>query len=306
MNSDFWWAAEARERPRNSVAGALPWSPMASHRGTARDRLEEEAVESQNPSRAGEPPKRRAKARQQQQQQARGQEKKADLTYQSNRVRPLNQSGVTPEIRQTTAPTREIRHLGTGPEGAPVGDIDVVETCEAEAGFRGDGREGRRERNLTWRRADGRGTGGPRCKSQEEENPFLALFTSRISFRGLHTRSLSLSRTRTGCCCFSVATTTGTGSGRGGKEGSLELWGGWPATKLKIEWIGGPSGAQRTGTGRRAGVDSAAETGNPPGNPEWRETGGRVCFWQLWAGPGAVSCACGPVGRSRRWQPAFN
>lgn len=212
MNSDFWWAAEASERPRNSVAGALPWSPMASHRGTARDRLEE-AVESQNPSRAGEPPRRRAKARQQQQQQARGQEKKADLTYQSNRVRPLNQSGVTPEIRQTTAPTREIRHLGTG------GSAGRGYRCRRNV--RGRSRFPRRRAGGEKGEKPGGGRTGeePEDRDAKVKKKTFSLLSSLLeSLFAVCTHALSLSRALAqAAAAFPSQQPPGPGRGRGGK-----------------------------------------------------------------------------------------
>lgn len=116
-------------------------------------------------------------------------------------------------------------------------------------GGRGEGRE-------TWRREDGRERNQRTEMQKSRRRKTFSLLSSLLeSLFAVCTRALSLSRTRTGCCCFSVATTTGTGSGKGREKKGLSNFGGggWPATKLKIEWIGGPSGAQRTGTGRRGG-----------------------------------------------------
>lgn len=224
VNSDFWWAAEASERPRNSFAGASPWSPMASHRGTARDRLEEKAVESQNPSRAGEPQggaQRHDSSSRAATGPRPGKESRSDLpkqpclSTQSIRRDARDTADNSSNARDPTPGDRRERRSGISMSSKRARPKQVSEAT----GGRGEGRE-------TWRREDGRER-NRRTEMQKSRRKTFSLLSSLLeSLFAVCTRALSLSRTRTGCCCFSVATTTGTGSGKGREKKGLSNFGG--------------------------------------------------------------------------------
>lgn len=194
------------------------------------------------------------------------------------------------DARDTADNSSNARSDTWGPEGAPVGDRGY--RCRnvrgrsrfprrRATGGRGEGRE-------TWRREDGREQEDRDAKVKKKK-AFSLLSSLLESLFAVCTRALSLSLSLAlaqAAAAFPSQQPPGPGRGRGGKRRvSRTLGGGWPATKLKIEWIGGPSGAQRTGTGRRAGGRRWSTALRKRATLLEILNGRRVCFWQLWAGP---------------------
>ena len=155
-------------------------------------------------------------------------ESRSDLPKQP--CRPLNQSGVMPEMRQTRAPTPDPTTPGDRRErGAEMSMSKRARPKQVSEATEGDGRERRRER-------DGNLEAGGRernrrtveRKMQKSRNPFSFLSSLFESLFAVCTRalSLSLSLTRTGCCCCPSQQPPGPGRGGGGKRRVSRILGG--------------------------------------------------------------------------------